>query len=125
MSTSTSTPSHERQVQVDPSLLDYGGGRKDVPIDPALFAMEQVVNDVRKGKIKLEERVDEEARRPGQGQVDEPGPSAPQVTHGDAGGGMDLMDEEFDPALREIVNSLTNAQQVITIHRRCLATAHG
>lgn len=104
---STSTPSHLPNIQVDPSLLGlvtgHALGKDELPLDPALFAIEQVVNDVRKGKIKSEEQS-------GHGQLD----NAPQqVACGDAAG-TDMLDEEFDPALREIVNSLTNAQQVCT-----------
>lgn len=111
-------------VQVDPSLLVYGTGGHDLPIDPALFAIERVVNDVRKGKIKPEIQDAREAQRsPGLGQGGHDGAGGTGSSSNTAMGtipehlasadtGLDMLDEEFDPALREIVNSLTNAQQV-------------
>lgn len=127
---SSSTSGKAYKVQVDPSLLAYGTGGHDVPIDPALFAIEQVVNDVRKGKIKPEVQDTTTQRSSGQGQgqggqgANDGGTTSssnvagvipadpPQNLGAVDTGGMDLLDEEFDPALREIVNSLTNAQQV-------------
>lgn len=113
--------------QVDPSFLGYGGGDQDLPIDPALFAIEQVVNDVRKGKIKPElQDATQQSRVTGQGHGHGHETISPSTTlaaiaaatapshhlGGTETGGIDMLDEEFDPALREIVNSLTNAQQV-------------
>jgi hypothetical protein len=107
------------QVQVDPSLLVYGAGGHDLPIDPALFAIEQVVNDVRKGKIKpdVQDANQKEAATGAQHREASSssmiGNSDPVPQHlGAVDTGLDILDEEFDPALREIVNSLTNAQQV-------------
>jgi hypothetical protein len=80
----------------------------DLAIDPALFAIEQVVEDVRRGKVKL---YDEGSG----GNEDQVQVDADMTGSGDASGhqdGLGMMDDEFDPALREIVNSLTNAQQV-------------
>lgn len=101
-------------------------------IDPSLFEIEQVVNDVRRGKIRLgEDRRDEqELERPiqhpndtahhsqhqhqQQQQADHPGEHGGLEGHGGLGDTSDglQMDDEIDPTLREIVNSLTNAQQV-------------
>lgn len=97
-------------------------------IDPSLFEIEQVVNDVRRGKIRLgEDRRDEQelersVQQPNdiahqshhQRQDDHPGEHGGIEGHGglgDASEGLQ-MDDELDPTLREIVNSLTNAQQV-------------
>lgn len=97
-------------------------------IDPSLFEIEQVVNDVRRGKIRLgEDRPDEQesersVQQPNdtahqshhQRQDDHPGEHGGIEGHGglgDASEGLQ-MDDELDPTLREIVNSLTNAQQV-------------
>jgi hypothetical protein len=100
---------------VDPALLAFGqptpsasGAEADLAIDPALFAIEQVVEDVRRGKVKLYDEGSGGNEDQVQIDADLPGP-------GDASGhpdGLGMMDDEFDPALREIVNSLTNAQQV-------------
>jgi hypothetical protein len=88
----------------------------EIPIDPALFDIEQIVNDARKNKERL--LGEEEARR-AVAQLPIPMAEAEEevMNHGgdDAGvvgDGMEMLDDEFDPALREIVNSLTNAQQV-------------
>ncbi|ORY32788.1 hypothetical protein BCR39DRAFT_521571 [Naematelia encephala] len=102
----TSNPSAHH----DPIGIGVGVGEY-VAIDPALFEIEDVVNDVRRGKIRLDEvqvQVDDEhPQEQGQGHGHGHG------TGGGGGGneGMTLDDEEIDPALREIVNSLTNAQQ--------------
>lgn len=131
---SSSSTRNSYHAQVDPSLLAYGTGGHDVPIDPALFALEQVVNDVRKGKIKPEvqdahQRSSGLGQGQGQGAHNGTGTASSSSMTGVMGsdpphlgavetGGMDLLDEEFDPALREIVNSLTNAQQVSSPHNR-------
>ena len=97
-------------------------------IDPSLFEIEQVVNDVRRGKIRLgEDRRDEQEpersvqhpndtahHRQHQQQDDHPGEHGGMEGHGGLGDASDglQMDDEIDPTLREIVNSLTNAQQV-------------
>jgi len=75
------------QLQIDPSLHRLAHNLNDIPIDPALFELEGFVNDVRRGKVKLDDP------------LEVPEPILPE-------------DNEIDPALREIVNSLTNAQQV-------------
>ncbi|EAL23607.1 hypothetical protein CNBA2540 [Cryptococcus deneoformans B-3501A] len=96
-------------------------------IDPSLFEIEQVVNDVRRGKIRLgEDRRDEQepersVQHPNdtahhsqhQQQDDHPGEHGGMEGHGGLGDASDglQMDDEIDPTLREIVNSLTNAQQ--------------
>ena len=74
---------------IDPALSRLVKPDPHMHIDPALFEIEGIVNDVRRGKVKLE---DHEAEQ--------------QEHHGH------LEEDEIDPALREIVNSLTNAQQV-------------
>lgn len=73
------------QPLIDPTLHRLSRDVSSTPIDPALFELEGLVNDVRKGKIKLDD-------------VDEP-------EH------VGVDDDDIDPALRAIVNSLTNAQQ--------------
>jgi hypothetical protein len=88
---------------------------QDIPIDPALYAIEQIVNDARKHKAR-QDGEDETRRAVAQvpdhdGHDDSRGGGDGQVGEGE-GSGIGLLDEEFDPALREIVNSLTNAQQV-------------
>jgi hypothetical protein len=117
-STATATTQHEHPV--DSALLSFGqsaggGGETEDPvIDPALFAYEQVVDDVRIGKVNLYNEGEGEGE--GEHGVEEGQTNAHASGSGSGGGQHDLeaemMDEEFDPALREIVNSLTNAQQV-------------
>jgi hypothetical protein len=85
---------------------------EDIPIDPALYAIEQIVNDARKNKERL---VREEETRRAVAHI--PIPVAEEeeehvMNDGGEDAGMGMLDDEFDPALREIVNSLTNAQQV-------------
>jgi len=85
---------------------------EDIPIDPALYAIEQIVNDARKNKERL---VREEETRRAVAHI--PIPVAEEeeehvMNDGQEDTGMGMLDDEFDPALREIVNSLTNAQQV-------------
>jgi hypothetical protein len=85
---------------------------QDIPIDPALYAIEQIVNDARKNKERL---VGEEEARRAVAHI--PIPVAEEeeeeaMNDGPDDTGMGMLDDEFDPALREIVNSLTNAQQV-------------
>jgi len=82
------------EFQIDPALHQLGKGNVDIPIDPALFELEGLVNDVRRGKVKLDGE-DHEM---------------------DAVG---MEDDDIDPALREIVNSLTNAQQVSVVRPFC------
>lgn len=75
------------QPLIDPALHRLGHDASAIPIDPALFELEGLLNDVRRGKIRLDDTADDQ----------------------DVGG---IGDDEIDPALRAIVNSLTNAQQV-------------
>ena len=85
----------------------------DIPIDPALFVIEEVVNDVRRGKIRLHEK----------GQAGNAETHAvPAVSEPMEGQGIQLDDDGIDPALREIVDSLTNAQQVscLFVHAHCM-----
>ena len=102
----------EQKPQVDPSLLAASpAGADDFPIDPALYEIDEVVQDVRKGKIRLQ---DESGHEVGVGQQDGQALSA-QITGAGVvanAPGHDIEDDGIDPALREIVNSLTNAQQV-------------
>lgn len=81
----------------------------DIPIDPALFAIEQIVNDARKNKERL---VGEEEARRAVAQLPIHAEEEEVMNDGGDDQGIGMLDEEFDPALREIVNSLTNAQQV-------------
>ena len=85
---------------------------EDIPIDPALYAIEQIVNDARKNKERL---VREEETRRAVAHIPIPVAEDEEehvMNHGGEDTGMGMLDDEFDPALREIVNSLTNAQQV-------------
>lgn len=121
--------------EVDPQLLALAaaasGHSSASQIDPALFAIEQVVNDVNRGRIGItdlglsigapstrEERNDEPEAVHGI-----PAPPALEISDDASHGHVDmppeadsihiqLDDDGIDPALREIVNSLTNAQQV-------------
>ena len=86
------------EFQIDPALHQLGKSNVDIPIDPALFELEGLVNDVRRGKVKLDE----------EHELD----------------GVGLDDDDIDPALREIVNSLTNAQQVGLARRFPVDEAH-
>jgi hypothetical protein len=100
---------------VDHHLGQSQGLDQDIPIDPALFDIEQIVYDARKNKERL--MGEEETRRAVDHLPVQMAEAEEEVMndHGDdngAGDGLGLLDEEFDPALREIVNSLTNAQQV-------------
>lgn len=98
---------------VDPALLAASNqSSTEFPIDPALFAIEEVVEDVRRGKPRLSDESRPETTvtstcnhdlQQVATQLLEASSSA-QVVHID--------DDGIDPALREIVNSLTNAQQV-------------
>jgi len=110
----------ESKSQVDPSLLAASGdAASEFPIDPALYAIEEVVDDVRKGKIRLQEQsVQEEGGEPVKQDGVHGVPSLAMGASGDhhgTGQGMQIEDDGIDPALREIVNSLTNAQQVCSI----------
>jgi hypothetical protein len=92
--------------QLDPELLAQAQafGSADIQIDPALFELAQVVEDARRGKLSLGE--------------DEEMPQVEGTGEGEGEGEVEGQEEEgegvddIDPALREIVNSLTAAQQV-------------
>jgi len=120
---------------LDPHLLALAtGSAAPAPLDPALFAIEQVVNDVNRGRIAAGDlamgigMVREEERQPEPEPEPEPVPVPvtlpphPQESEQvavhvelpvDADAGLE--DDGIDPALREIVNSLTNAQQVCSV----------
>ncbi len=102
--------------QVDLSLLvasDQAGG--DFPIDPALYAIEKVVEDVRRGKVRLDKDQSRQDGRKSAGEqvaqavnsFDTAVTDSQEITSA-----VNMEDDGIDPALREIVNSLTNAQQV-------------
>jgi hypothetical protein len=85
--------------QLDPQLYHhFSNSANDIPLDPALFDLERVVEDARRGKYDLEP----------EHHVD--GDEGEHRVEDDVE--VEEMDDEIDPALREIVNSLTNAQQV-------------
>lgn len=112
---STRPPMLPTNTVVDHQLGQSQGLDQDIPIDPALFDIEQIVYDARKNKERL--MGEEETRRAVDHLPVQMAEAEEEVMndHGDdngAGDGLGLLDEEFDPALREIVNSLTNAQQV-------------
>ncbi|EKD00595.1 hypothetical protein A1Q2_05083 [Trichosporon asahii var. asahii CBS 8904] len=107
-------------INLDPSLLALASGTSSTPLDPALFTIEQVVNDVREGRIGPDDLRDE----PKPPDHTEEGVSEPVIeeephphTHAqpepepEPETELQLDDDGIDPALREIVNSLTNAQQ--------------
>jgi hypothetical protein len=101
------TPGTTTTIPVDTSLQQATSSTEDIPIDPALFAIEQIVNDARKNKAR---EVGEDETRRAVEQI-----SVNNEDNNEAGNGaheLGMLDDEFDPALREIVNSLTNAQQV-------------
>lgn len=137
------TSNHETfHALVDPSLLGHSNSNgnhginghshgsmldAELPIDPALFALEQTVNDVRRGKVKLDPGVGvgTGTSHTGREQIGVGSSShhgsgnVIHTVHQSDGLGMTfdgvdagLLDEDFDPAIREIVNSLTIAQQV-------------
>jgi hypothetical protein len=106
--------------KVDPALVQLSGGTHsghldvqtdasradtvhDLPLDPALFEIQNVIEDARKGKVSLTEadKREVDAVHP---------PASADDQHMDLGG--EEWNEDIDPALREIVNSLTNAQAV-------------
>lgn len=123
---------------VDPALLQLvqpSSTSIDLVIDPGLFDIEEVVNDVRSGKISLESPNDGGPGAAagtgngtgsgiglgvqGDGQEEGVDDSLGMAGMGLLGMnmGMGLGEDEIDPALREIVNSLTNAQsQVRPLH---------
>ena len=98
---------HTINGQLHPqSIIASSRDIDDIPLDPALFVIEEVVNDVRRGKIRLHEHgqaVNAETRAV---------PAASEAIEGHA---ISLDEDGIDPALREIVDSLTNAQQVSTL----------
>lgn len=103
--------------QLDPSLLELvtsaagSHSASDVVIDPTLFGLEAVVNDVRSGKVRVDGQpgdVRPVVQADGGVAVPAPGDGGHESHE------IHLDDDGIDPALREIVNSLTNAQQVCT-----------
>jgi hypothetical protein len=97
--------------ELDPSLLALSGASASAPIDPQLFAIESVVHDVQRGRVEDLER--DLAMEAASQEVADAG--HPDGLLGDDGGQDEhiaIDDDGIDPALREIVNSLTNAQQV-------------
>ncbi|WVQ72453.1 hypothetical protein IAR50_002005 [Cryptococcus sp. DSM 104548] len=143
-----STGTNERHQQIDPSLsaftaqahpstrphhlspsisssfpgMEGSATQDDVQIDPSLFELEKVVNDFRKGRIRLDEEDDVEQREEELLPHEEDHAShhherPDDMDHEDVvGHSMDESDGlqgdvEIDPTLREIVNSLTYAQQ--------------
>lgn len=119
-------------INLDPALLALASDNtSSTPLDPALFTIEQVVNDVREGRLGPDDLRDEP--KPAD-QTDESatGPAAEEDNHAHAHASAHTQQEPepdheaelqldadgIDPALREIVNSLTNAQQVSSLHPR-------
>lgn len=109
-------------IDLDPSLLALASNSTTTtPLDPALFTIEQVVNDVREGRIGPDDLRDEpkpeaNAEESGTDPVSQEDPHAqahaPPEPEPEPETELQLDDDGIDPALREIVNSLTNAQQV-------------
>lgn len=102
------SPNTTNTIPVDTQLQDTSASTGEIPIDPALFAIEQIVNDARRNK----------ARQVGEDETRRAVEQLPVSEENEAGNGsneLGMLDDEFDPALREIVNSLTNAQQVCTL----------
>lgn len=148
--TDTASALESLQSLIDPSLrhlipgdttgdIDASGSllgshlTSDVPIDPSLFDLERVVNDARTGKLSSQ------PLGPDDGMIapinphtqpigvehtvhsqQDTGHIEPQQQQETADIEAQGEDEEIDPALREIVNSLTNAQQVspVPINRK-------
>lgn len=99
-------------AELDPSLLALSGASSSTPIDPQLFTIEQVVHDVQRGRVDDLER-DLTVDGVGQEVVEEhPHHMLDGDEHQQDDQHIPLDDDGIDPALREIVNSLTNAQQV-------------
>ncbi|CAK9782586.1 hypothetical protein CC85DRAFT_311419 [Cutaneotrichosporon oleaginosum] len=96
--------------ELDPALLALSGASGSAQIDPQLFAIESVVQDVRRGRVEDLER---------DLAIDAASQDVADASHPDGLLGDDeapdehiaIDDDGIDPALREIVNSLTNAQQ--------------
>ena len=101
------SPNTTNTIPVDTQLQDTSASTGEIPIDPALFAIEQIVNDARKNKAR---QVGEDETRRAVEQI----PVSEENEAGNGSNELGMLDDEFDPALREIVNSLTNAQQVCT-----------
>lgn len=100
-------------AELDPSLLALSGASTSAPIDPQLFTIEQVVHDVQRGRVDDLER-DLTVEAVAQEVVEAEHPEHVLDPNDQAGDDqhIQLDDDGIDPALREIVNSLTNAQQV-------------
>ncbi|WRT66469.1 uncharacterized protein IL334_003428 [Kwoniella shivajii] len=111
-------------IDVDDNLLNLNGiglgsasELGNQVIDPSLFEIAQVVQDVNNGKIKLDDpsllpvqsHTQNQNQNQNQAHVDHI-QNHDGLTENQQGDGLHL-DVEIDPTLREIVNSLTNAQQ--------------
>ncbi|KAL1411543.1 hypothetical protein Q8F55_002505 [Vanrija albida] len=116
------------QPDLDPALFALAtssSANTAAPIDPALFAIEQVVHNVQRGRIgqddidlgtNLHDAGLPDAEAEAQEPVAESFDPEVEVDVHDVQQEADpnhipLDDDGIDPALREIVNSLTNAQQ--------------
>ncbi|TXT08921.1 hypothetical protein VHUM_02395 [Vanrija humicola] len=102
------------QPDLDPALFALATSSSTsapAPIDPALFAIEQVVQNVQRGRIGPED-MDLGSSIHSAGLPDaDPEPEEPEPEAETFDPGVEVDDDGIDPALREIVNSLTNAQQ--------------
>lgn len=101
--------------ELDPSLLALSGASTSAPIDPQLFTIEQVVHDVQRGRVEDLEH-DLAAEAVAHEVVEEGHPDGLLGDEEGQDGHIAIDDDGIDPALREIVNSLTNAQQVSALH---------
>ncbi|WWC94296.1 hypothetical protein V866_001138 [Kwoniella sp. B9012] len=115
---------------IDPTFIDPifpSHDNVDVgPIDPSLLEIAQVVEDVNKGKIKLDEPTPSTQPQQPLAQAQSQTHTVPEANTANGtpaeGEGIHL-DVEIDPTLREIVNSLTNAQQSSHINGQSLSHA--
>ncbi|WWC70102.1 uncharacterized protein I206_104049 [Kwoniella pini CBS 10737] len=108
------------------------GHGQPTPIDPILFEIAQVVEDVNKGKIKLDLQpsppqphpttINNNVEQIQQNSVQLQS-SGHQQGHAQDGNVDVNLDVEIDPTLREIVNSLTNAQQSSQVNGQGLSQA--
>lgn len=116
-------------INLDPSLLALAShGTSSTPLDPALFTIEQVVNDVREGRIgpddlrdepKPADHTEQGVSEPVMEEESHPHAHTQQEPEPEPETELQLDDDGIDPALREIVNSLTNAQQVSFQYASC------
>ncbi|ODN82085.1 hypothetical protein L202_02400 [Cryptococcus amylolentus CBS 6039] len=131
------TRSHQLSPPPSSSFANIEGTatQDDIQIDPSLFELEKVVNDFRKGRIRLDEESEMEQREEEAIPHDEEQGShhhherPDEVDQEDmVGHSMDVSDSlqgdvEIDPTLREIVNSLTNAQQSSHLNNSGMSSA--